>query len=156
MPRSGAVVVPAFAPVRSSSRIGAFVVLPQPKEKAPVRYRRTEAEIPTGSTGTEPFRAMPNVANEKQSSNRAGRSPPNREEVLDAIQVVLDALDLHEKPRCLSMEDAAERLGVSKRTLDTLVHKGEVQSLKIGRRRVVPLRALEAYVERKLDGGPPG
>lgn len=112
--------------------------------------------IPAGITGTEPFRGMPNVANEEQSSNRENdRSPPIKD-VLDAVrEAVLDALNAHEAPRCLSMEDAAERLGVSRRTLDTLVHKGEVQSLKIGRRRVVPLRALEAYVERRLDGGPP-
>lgn len=99
---------------------------------------------------------MLNVENNQQSSNREnGRSPPI-EAVLDAVrETILDALDAHEAPRCLSVDEAAERLGVSRRTLASLVHGGEIRSIKVKRRRLIPVEALEQYVERKLDGGPP-
>jgi len=99
---------------------------------------------------------MPNVVNEEPSRNREnGRSPPI-EDVLDAVrEAVLDALNAHEAPRCLSVDEAAEQLGVSRRTLASLVHGGEIRSIKVKRRRLIPVEALEQYVEQKLDGGPP-
>jgi excisionase family DNA binding protein len=80
---------------------------------------------------------MPNVPNATPPRKVPEDAlPPDAEHLLDAVR-----------------EAAREgALGVSRRTLDTLVHAGDVQSLKIGRRRVVPVRALEHYVERKLGG----
>lgn len=98
---------------------------------------------------------MDNVSTDSPSRNRReDRPPPPLEDVLDAVRrAVLDALDAHEAPKCLGMDEAADRLGVSRRTLDTLVHADRIQSIKIRRRRVVPVSELERYVERKLDGG---
>jgi excisionase family DNA binding protein len=97
---------------------------------------------------------MPNVPNATPPRKvPVDALPPDAEHLLEAAREgTLDALALTGAPRCLSMDDAADALGVSRRTLDTLVHAGDVQSLKIGRRRVVPVRALEHYVERKLGG----
>lgn len=50
-------------------------------------------------------------------------------------------------PVLLSMEEAADVLGVSRRTMDTLQAAGEVATLKIGRRRLVPADALCYYVD---------
>jgi excisionase family DNA binding protein len=56
-------------------------------------------------------------------------------------------------PLCLNLDDAATHLGISRRMLQILIGDGEIQSIKVGRRRLVPLSALEDFVERKLEGG---
>ena len=43
---------------------------------------------------------------------------------------------------------AAEQLSVSARTLERLIRDGEVASVKVGRRRLVPRDALVSYIER--------
>lgn len=43
---------------------------------------------------------------------------------------------------------AAEQLSVSARVLERLIKDGEVDTLKIGRRRLVPAEALADYIER--------
>jgi excisionase family DNA binding protein len=52
----------------------------------------------------------------------------------------------------VGMAEAARRLGLSARTIAALVVRRELPSLKVGRRRIVPVAALEAFVRR--DHGP--
>lgn len=47
-----------------------------------------------------------------------------------------------------SIPDAAEQLSVSPRVMERLITDGAVDTIKIGRRRLVPAEALEDYVER--------
>lgn len=47
-----------------------------------------------------------------------------------------------------SIPDAADQLSVSARVLERLIADGDVSTVKIGRRRLVPAEALEDYVER--------
>ena len=57
-----------------------------------------------------------------------------------------------EQPLLLSLDDAAQRLSVSRRTLEReIVHGRFPRPLKIGRATRVSLAALEAYI-RKLTG----
>lgn len=49
---------------------------------------------------------------------------------------------LHDKPA------AADQLSVSVKVLERLIRDGEVESVLIGRRRLVPHDALEDYLER--------
>ena len=49
---------------------------------------------------------------------------------------------LYDKPT------AAEQLSISERVLDRLLKDGEVESVLIGRRRLVPHDALVDYLER--------
>jgi excisionase family DNA binding protein len=42
--------------------------------------------------------------------------------------------------------EAARRLGLSARTVATLVLRRELPSRKVGRRRIIPVMALEAFV----------
>jgi excisionase family DNA binding protein len=44
--------------------------------------------------------------------------------------------------------DAGIQLSVSARTVERLVKDGEIASVKIGRRRLVPHDALEDYIDR--------
>ncbi len=50
----------------------------------------------------------------------------------------------------LTTDEAAEALGVGKTKLYELLGRGELPSLKIGRRRMVPMRAIEDFVERLM------
>jgi excisionase family DNA binding protein len=48
----------------------------------------------------------------------------------------------------LTIEEAAERLGIGRTLMYALVSAGEVESVRIGRLRRVPTDALDAYVLR--------
>ena len=47
----------------------------------------------------------------------------------------------------LSVEDAGKRLGISRGLAYALVASGEIPSLRLGRRLVAPVRALEAMLD---------
>lgn len=48
----------------------------------------------------------------------------------------------------LGLVEGAEALGVKRSTLYDLLAKGEIESVKIGKRRLITADSLEAYVER--------
>jgi excisionase family DNA binding protein len=48
----------------------------------------------------------------------------------------------------VGMAEAARRLGISPRTVATLVSRRQLASRKVGRRRIIPVIALEAFVRR--------
>lgn len=47
-----------------------------------------------------------------------------------------------------SIPEAADELSVSKRVMERLIGEGHVETVKIGRRRLVPHDALQAYIEK--------
>lgn len=49
----------------------------------------------------------------------------------------------------LSMDEAARRVSLSRRTLDTHASTGDLPTIKIGRRRLVRIEALDAFVEQR-------
>ena len=51
----------------------------------------------------------------------------------------------------VTVEAAAQRLGLSRGTVYPLVLSGDIPSIKIGRARRIPVDELEAWIERKLD-----
>ncbi len=48
----------------------------------------------------------------------------------------------------VSIAEAARQLGLSTRTVATLITSGELESRKVGRRRLIPLSALVDFVNR--------
>lgn len=46
------------------------------------------------------------------------------------------------------LDEAADLLSISRRVVDRLVRDGELDSVKLGRRRLVPHDALTDYIER--------
>jgi excisionase family DNA binding protein len=52
-----------------------------------------------------------------------------------------------EERMTLSIEEAAARLGISRALAYELVRRGELPRLRLGRRIVIPLKALEEFVE---------
>lgn len=55
----------------------------------------------------------------------------------------------------VSLREAARRLGVSERTVATLVARKELPSRRIGRRRVIPVASLQAFLKRDHETGAP-
>lgn len=53
-----------------------------------------------------------------------------------------------EKEIAVGIAEAARRLGVSTRTMAALIARDEIQSRKVGRRRIIPITALEAFVNQ--------
>lgn len=47
-----------------------------------------------------------------------------------------------------SVDEAADLLGIGRTFTFRLLATGEIDSLKIGRRRMIPSEALERYIER--------
>ena len=50
----------------------------------------------------------------------------------------------------VGVPEAARRLGLSTRTVATLVARRELPSRKVGRRRIIPVAALEVFI--RSDG----
>ena len=53
----------------------------------------------------------------------------------------------------VGMAEAARRLALSQLTIATLVLRQELPSRKVGRRRIVPVAALEAFVRGEQGSG---
>jgi excisionase family DNA binding protein len=61
-------------------------------------------------------------------------------------QIVREELAAVRGSRAYSIAEAAERLSISRTELYKLIGRGDIRSLKVGRRRVVP----ESEIERLL------
>lgn len=61
-----------------------------------------------------------------------------------------------ESPEALavSVDEAARRLSLSPRTVATLIAIRELRSIKIGRRRLVPMKALQDFLRRDHSSAP--
>ncbi|MCS4155053.1 excisionase family DNA binding protein [Salinibacter ruber] len=53
----------------------------------------------------------------------------------------------------LTREEAAERLGISERTLDDMADRGEIQPVRIRGRVLYSPDTLKAYIRRRAGGG---
>jgi excisionase family DNA binding protein len=57
----------------------------------------------------------------------------------------------------VGVAEAGRRLGLSPRTIATLVSRRELPSRKVGRRRIIPVAALELFLRRdhptQAEGG---
>ncbi len=59
-------------------------------------------------------------------------------------------------PVVLSVAEAADMLGISDDLLYELVARGQLPCLHLGRRRVIPRRAIDLVIERAMEGFDPG
>ena len=51
----------------------------------------------------------------------------------------------------VGLAEAARRIGLSSRTVASLVLRGELASRKVGRRRIIPVLALKSFVRTNED-----
>jgi excisionase family DNA binding protein len=61
--------------------------------------------------------------------------------------------DLPDTSLLLTVIETGERLRVSRRMVTNLLQAGELDSVRIGRRRLVLARSVDAYIERHTEGG---
>jgi len=57
-------------------------------------------------------------------------------------------MQMNETVLAVGVAEAARRLGISPRTVATLIARCELPSRKVGRRRIIPISALEAFVQK--------
>ena len=53
----------------------------------------------------------------------------------------------------LTVNQAATRLGIGRSFLYDLLMRGEIQSVKLGRARRIPVAALEQFIGERLEAG---
>lgn len=53
-------------------------------------------------------------------------------------------------PLCLRLDEVADRIGVSARTVSRLIASGDLPSITVLRRRLVPIEGLEAYLASRI------
>lgn len=56
-------------------------------------------------------------------------------------------MQVDETVLAVGIAEAARRLGLSPRTVATLLSTQELPSRKVGRRRIIPVHALEAFLQ---------
>jgi excisionase family DNA binding protein len=56
---------------------------------------------------------------------------------------------MNEHSVSVRVEEAAERLGVCRATLFTLIAEGRLRTFKVGRRRLIAVTELERFAERQ-------
>lgn len=76
---------------------------------------------------------------------------PIRQEIRALREEVRSLRGQRDPDRLVDKTEAAELLGVSERTVDTLIAAEEIGSIKVRRCRRIPRRALNAYIRRKTD-----
>ncbi|WP_371917671.1 helix-turn-helix domain-containing protein [Pseudomonas gelidaquae] len=54
-------------------------------------------------------------------------------------------------PISVGIEEAARLIGVARSMLYEMIKKGEIQTFKLGRRRLVRVKTLEAFVKRQAQ-----
>lgn len=66
-----------------------------------------------------------------------------------------DASSSAKDPLVLSVAKAAKSLGVSDDLVYELIERGQLPCLRLGRRKLIPRRAIELLVENAMDGFDP-
>ncbi len=57
-------------------------------------------------------------------------------------------MTIHAERIVLTVEEAAERLGIGRTMVYALVRSGDIESIAIGRLRRIPVDAIDEFVER--------
>jgi len=118
---------------------------------ATARSAGTERAAPEARTDREAQALRDPMGNTDDSE---GKFPPDLDDIRATVREELRAARRQEAAPepLLTKEDAAEVLGVSLRTLDTLVASGEIGSIKVKRCRRIPPAALRSYIDRQAAG----
>ena len=56
-------------------------------------------------------------------------------------------------PLALGIDDAATAIGVARSAMYAIVARGEIESFKLGRRRLILAKTLDAYINRVAKEG---
>ena len=73
--------------------------------------------------------------------------------ILSGMNEFLGTRTAGAEPRVATVERAAELLGIGRTTIFGLIANGTLRSLKIGSRRLIPLQAIDEFIERRIPRG---
>ncbi len=62
------------------------------------------------------------------------------------MNLVLESAELADRPRLLSIKEVCRVLGLGRSTLYAQLATGQLRSVTVGRRRFVPLEAIEEFI----------
>jgi excisionase family DNA binding protein len=68
--------------------------------------------------------------------------------ILQGQELGGNAMNQAEGVIAVGIAEAARRLGLSARTIATLVKRGDLESRKVGRRRLIPISVLTEFIRR--------
>lgn len=71
---------------------------------------------------------------------------------MDASAITADAPHIAQHRLAYSPEEAAYRLGIGRSTLFGLLASGDLDSIRVGRRRLVPDEALRRFIADRMAG----
>jgi excisionase family DNA binding protein len=75
---------------------------------------------------------------------------PLIDEVVARLRLLLANSEARPHKRAFRTTEVAELLSISEREVRELVMSGDLDSIRLGRIRLVPLSAIDAFLERKL------
>jgi excisionase family DNA binding protein len=99
------------------------------------------------------------------TQSNESKIPPHLRDLIGRVREEVEMLreeveglraELTGRPSLLDREEAAEKLGVSVRTLDTLEAAGEIEAIRPngeGGRVLYPPQSVELYIERQIARG---
>ena len=120
------------------------------------RLRRESAVARLARRGYCAFLFSP-CAMYQDKNNTPDAAAPHWCRVLDRLEALNEKIDQlcaeRDPDRLLTREEAAERLQVSVRTLDTLRAAGEIRAVKVKRRVRFHPDAVDAYIRRNAEEG---
>lgn len=80
-------------------------------------------------------------------------SPQSQTGTSDGSEAEVRSAHAIRAPLVLSIREAADRMGCSVSHMERLARVGAVPTLRLGRRRVIPVRELEAWIRARTEGG---
>jgi excisionase family DNA binding protein len=72
---------------------------------------------------------------------------PGREQAISEMAPVRSSTTDATQTLLVTIEEAARLLGIGRTTMFELIGRGEVKSVRLGRRRLITRRSLESFVE---------
>lgn len=72
---------------------------------------------------------------------------PGQGSTLDTEAPLIGSTSVENQTLLVTIEEAARLLGIGRTTMFELIGRGEVKSVRLGRRRLIARRQLESFVE---------
>ncbi len=105
-------------------------------------YRIPEALVNTDTRATELAALLGRLAELMSDGQRSASPQPSPRPMPERV--------------LLTVEEAAEQLGIGRTLTYKLISSGEIESIRIGRLRRVPTVAIQDYARRLSSNGPSG
>jgi len=77
---------------------------------------------------------------------------PGRERLLNEVVPLVGLTASENQTLLVTVEEAARLLGVGRTTMFELIGRGDIKSVRLGRRRLIARKSLESFVEELSIG----